>query len=164
MEFSPSLHDQVGLTMIKNTQNSCVGLCIFLPPPLRAHDTVGAVAVDSAGNVACATSTGGIRNKMVGRVGDSSIIGAPACFLSHQQRLWQMFTHSCVVFIISVCLSGCGGYADNLSGAVSCTGHGESILKVTLARLILSHMEQGNMGVLYAFKIPTFLMLPRRLI
>lgn len=41
----------------------------------RAHDTVGAVAVDSDGNVACATSTGGIRNKMVGRVGDSPIIG-----------------------------------------------------------------------------------------
>ncbi|KAM3833970.1 isoaspartyl peptidase/L-asparaginase-like, partial [Diretmus argenteus] len=38
------------------------------------HDTVGAVAVDCSGNVACATSTGGIRNKMVGRVGDSPII------------------------------------------------------------------------------------------
>lgn len=45
----------------------------FLHP--RAHDTVGAVALDSAGNVACATSTGGIRNKMVGRVGDSPVIG-----------------------------------------------------------------------------------------
>uniref|UniRef100_A0A3Q1G4M1 Isoaspartyl peptidase/L-asparaginase n=1 Tax=Acanthochromis polyacanthus TaxID=80966 RepID=A0A3Q1G4M1_9TELE len=78
-----------------------------------AHDTVGAVAVDSAGNVACATSTGGIRNKMVGRVGDCPVIGS-------------------------------GGYADNFSGAVSCTGHGESILKVTLARLILSHIEQGK--------------------
>lgn len=27
---------------------------------------------------------------------------------------------------------------------MSCTGHGESILKVTLARLILFHMEQGK--------------------
>uniref|UniRef100_A0A8C1UM10 Si:dkey-103j14.5 n=1 Tax=Cyprinus carpio TaxID=7962 RepID=A0A8C1UM10_CYPCA len=53
------------------------------------------------------------KNKMVGRVGDSPIIGS-------------------------------GGYADNRSGAVSCTGHGESILKVTLARLILFHMEQGK--------------------
>ncbi|XP_038152394.1 isoaspartyl peptidase/L-asparaginase-like [Cyprinodon tularosa] len=78
-----------------------------------AHDTVGAVALDSAGNVACATSTGGTRHKMVGRVGDSPVIG-------------------------------CGAYADNISGAVSCTGHGESILKVTLARLILSHVEQGK--------------------
>ncbi|XP_056291998.1 isoaspartyl peptidase/L-asparaginase isoform X2 [Pseudoliparis swirei] len=78
-----------------------------------AHDTVGAVAVDSSGNVACATSTGGMRNKMVGRVGDSPIVGA-------------------------------GGYADNLIGAVSCTGHGESILKVTLARRILPHIERGK--------------------
>ena len=39
------------------------------------HDTVGAVAVDRHGNVACATSTGGITAKMVGRVGDSPIIG-----------------------------------------------------------------------------------------
>lgn len=44
-------------------------------PYARAHDTVGAVALDNAGNVACATSTGGIRNKMVGRVGDSPVIG-----------------------------------------------------------------------------------------
>uniref|UniRef100_A0A8D0GFH9 Isoaspartyl peptidase/L-asparaginase n=1 Tax=Sphenodon punctatus TaxID=8508 RepID=A0A8D0GFH9_SPHPU len=77
------------------------------------HDTVGAVAIDCQGNVACATSTGGISNKMAGRVGDTPIIGS-------------------------------GGYADNLVGAVSATGHGESIMKVTLARLILFHMEQGK--------------------
>lgn len=48
---------------------------------IRAHDTVGAVAVDCTGNVACATSTGGIRNKMVGRVGDSPVIGKYSDFL-----------------------------------------------------------------------------------
>ncbi|XP_064020236.1 isoaspartyl peptidase/L-asparaginase isoform X2 [Pogoniulus pusillus] len=37
--------------------------------------TVGAVAVDSEGNVACATSTGGLSNKLVGRVGDTACIG-----------------------------------------------------------------------------------------
>ncbi|XP_073425504.1 isoaspartyl peptidase/L-asparaginase-like isoform X2 [Dendrobates tinctorius] len=42
----------------------------------RMHDTVGAVAIDSKGNLSCATSTGGITNKMVGRVGDSPIIEA----------------------------------------------------------------------------------------
>ncbi|XP_078469292.1 isoaspartyl peptidase/L-asparaginase-like isoform X5 [Lampetra planeri] len=78
----------------------------------RVHDTVGAVALDARGDVACATSTGGITNKMPGRVGDSPIVG-------------------------------CGGYADNAVGAVSTTGHGESIMKVTLARLILFHMEAG---------------------
>lgn len=38
--------------------------------------TVGAVAVDQVGDVAAATSTGGMTNKNYGRVGDSPIIGA----------------------------------------------------------------------------------------
>jgi L-asparaginase / beta-aspartyl-peptidase len=38
--------------------------------------TVGAVALDRAGNLAAATSTGGLANKHAGRVGDSPIIGA----------------------------------------------------------------------------------------
>jgi len=38
--------------------------------------TVGAVAVDRSRQVAAATSTGGLTNKLVGRVGDSPIIGA----------------------------------------------------------------------------------------
>jgi len=37
---------------------------------------VGAVALDQAGNLAAATSTGGIANKRFGRVGDSPIVGA----------------------------------------------------------------------------------------
>ncbi|HEY2712076.1 MAG TPA: isoaspartyl peptidase/L-asparaginase [Chthoniobacterales bacterium] len=40
------------------------------------HGTVGAVALDQAGNLAAATSTGGVTNKLPGRVGDSPIIGA----------------------------------------------------------------------------------------
>ena len=38
--------------------------------------TVGAVALDKGGNIAAATSTGGMTNKKFGRVGDSPIIGA----------------------------------------------------------------------------------------
>lgn len=38
--------------------------------------TVGAVALDRAGNLAAATSTGGMTNKRWGRVGDSPLIGA----------------------------------------------------------------------------------------
>lgn len=40
------------------------------------YGTVGAVALDCNGNLAAATSTGGMTNKMPGRVGDSSVIGA----------------------------------------------------------------------------------------
>ncbi|CAN1296903.1 Isoaspartyl peptidase/L-asparaginase [Linum perenne] len=38
--------------------------------------TVGCVAVDNEGNLASATSTGGLVNKMVGRIGDTPVIGA----------------------------------------------------------------------------------------
>uniref|UniRef100_A0A8C4QBJ1 Isoaspartyl peptidase/L-asparaginase n=2 Tax=Eptatretus burgeri TaxID=7764 RepID=A0A8C4QBJ1_EPTBU len=82
-------------------------------PDEGSKGTVGAIAIDKNGNVASATSTGGLNFKMIGRVGDVPCIGA-------------------------------GGYADNELGAVSTTGDGESIMKVTLARLVLFHMEQGK--------------------
>ena len=51
-----------------------------LVPPVGATEppkgTVGAVARDRDGNLAAATSTGGMTNKRPGRVGDSPIIGA----------------------------------------------------------------------------------------
>jgi L-asparaginase / beta-aspartyl-peptidase len=65
--------------------------------------TVGAVARDSRGNVAAATSTGGLVNKRVGRVGDSPILGG-------------------------------GTYADNDGGACSATGHGESFMRLAMAK------------------------------
>ena len=47
----------------------------FSGAPPASHDTVGAVALDSQGRLAAATSTGGTLNKAPGRVGDSSLIG-----------------------------------------------------------------------------------------
>jgi beta-aspartyl-peptidase (threonine type) len=44
--------------------------------PDQWFSTVGAVALDRDGNLAAATSTGGMTNKQWGRVGDSPIIGA----------------------------------------------------------------------------------------
>ncbi|XP_050331856.1 probable isoaspartyl peptidase/L-asparaginase GA20639 isoform X1 [Bactrocera neohumeralis] len=41
-----------------------------------SQGTVGAVAIDELGNLAAATSTGGITGKMPGRVGDSPLLGA----------------------------------------------------------------------------------------
>lgn len=76
------------------------------------HDTVGAVALDAEGNIAAATSTGGVTGKLVGRIGDVPLIGS-------------------------------GGYADSRVGGVSTTGHGESIMKVNLARLVLNYVEAG---------------------
>jgi L-asparaginase / beta-aspartyl-peptidase len=76
-------------------------------------DTVGAVAVDSAGHVAAATSTGGTRGKWPGRVGDSPLVG-------------------------------CGAYADDAAGAVSSTGHGESIMRVCLAHAVCARLGAGS--------------------
>ena len=75
--------------------------------------TVGAVALDSHGTVAAATSTGGLTGKLPGRVGDSPLIG-------------------------------CGTYADNTLGAVSCTGTGEAIIRTVLARRALDLLAQSN--------------------
>jgi beta-aspartyl-peptidase (threonine type) len=77
-----------------------------------AGDTVGAVACDTAGHVAAATSTGGLAGKRLGRVGDSAIIGA-------------------------------GTYADDRLGAVSCTGPGEAIIRLSLGRVALGHVAAG---------------------
>lgn len=49
----------------------------------RKYGTVGAVAVDAQGNLAAATSTGGVTNKQVGRVGDAPLVGA-GCYASNR--------------------------------------------------------------------------------
>ena len=72
--------------------------------------TVGAVALDGHGNLAAATSTGGMTNKRWGRIGDTPIVGA-------------------------------GTYASNAGCAVSATGHGEYLLRATVAREISARME-----------------------
>jgi len=76
-----------------------------------AHGTVGCVAFDREGKLAVATSTGGIFNKLPGRVGDSPLLG-------------------------------CGTYA-NKYGAVSCTGHGEAIIRILMARAALEYLQNG---------------------
>ena len=76
------------------------------------HGTVGAVAFDSAGKLAVATSTGGIFNKLPGRVGDSPLIG-------------------------------CGTYADDY-GAASCTGQGEAIMRLVLAKSAVDFLHEAD--------------------
>lgn len=62
--------DSIGFSRCEEAE-----LIVERPPPV-ASDTVGAAACDDAGNVAAATSTGGIPGKMPGRVGDSPLPGA----------------------------------------------------------------------------------------
>ncbi|MFZ6743066.1 isoaspartyl peptidase/L-asparaginase family protein [Undibacterium sp. JH2W] len=56
------------------------------PAPLdpdKKFGTVGAVALDLHGNLAAATSTGGMTNKLPGRVGDTPMLGA-GCYADNQ--------------------------------------------------------------------------------
>ena len=57
--------DTIRKTMLKQAENRDY-----------KYGTVGAVALDQYGNLAAATSTGGMTNKKFGRVGDAPIIGA----------------------------------------------------------------------------------------
>jgi len=78
LEFVPNTYfrtlyrEQELQRALQREQNSGKGT----PAPGTVTGTVGAVALDRAGNLAAATSTGGTTNKRYGRVGDSPIIGA----------------------------------------------------------------------------------------
>ncbi len=88
--------------------------------------TVGAVALDLDGNLAAATSTGGMTNKLPGRVGDSPLVGA-----------------GCYANVASV--AGC--YANNASVAVSCTGTGEVFIRALAAYDIAALMDYGGLSL-----------------
>ena len=60
----------------KKRRSEAGDIPLELPKKKSEYGTVGAVSLDSAGNLAAGTSTGGMTNKMAGRVGDSPIIGA----------------------------------------------------------------------------------------
>jgi beta-aspartyl-peptidase (threonine type) len=64
------------LQRVKAAAKSGGGGNKFIVSDEDKHGTVGAVALDQNGNLAAATSTGGMTNKRPGRVGDSPIIGA----------------------------------------------------------------------------------------
>ena len=76
--------ESVGLELVDNTYFDTEGRRQSLERVLRErsrtdadrHGTVGAVAIDSEGNLAAATTTGGMTAKAAGRIGDSPLIGA----------------------------------------------------------------------------------------
>ena len=72
--------------------------------------TVGAVALDLQGHLAAATSTGGMTNKAVGRVGDSPLIGA-GCYANDATvavsctGTGEAFMRSCAAFDVSALMA-----------------------------------------------------------
>jgi len=61
--------------LLKTKKSNETALDHSVDPEDKKFGTVGAVACDVNGNLAAATSTGGMTNKQFGRVGDSPIIG-----------------------------------------------------------------------------------------
>jgi beta-aspartyl-peptidase (threonine type) len=64
------------LMHVINEEGTFLDHSVHTDPPDKKFGTVGAVALDKHGNLAAATSTGGMTNKRWGRAGDSPIIGA----------------------------------------------------------------------------------------
>ncbi len=77
--------------------------------------TVGAVALDSSGNLAAGTSTGGMTNKRFGRIGDSPVIGSGTYANNHTCAIsctghGEYFLRGVVAYDVS-CLMEYKGYS-----------------------------------------------------
>lgn len=73
---------QDGMALLDHDAASLVAKEAAPIDPDNKFGTVGAVACDAQGRLAAATSTGGVTNKKVGRVGDTPIVGA-GCFANN---------------------------------------------------------------------------------
>ena len=68
--------DYTDLAVPREIEHWQAWLCGQRNRPERGCDTVGCVAVDRGGHVAAGTSTGGMSNKLPGRVGDVPMVGS----------------------------------------------------------------------------------------
>ncbi len=83
----------------------------------RKLGTVGAVAIDRDGNLAAASSTGGMTNKMAGRIGDTPIIGA-GCY-ANNRTLAAAATGTGEAFIRAVALHDISARMDYLGESLA---------------------------------------------
>jgi beta-aspartyl-peptidase (threonine type) len=75
-EADSYFYDELRFLQLQEAKKSGITQLDHSPLNEKKYGTVGAVACDVHGNLAAATSTGGMTNKQFGRVGDSPIIGA----------------------------------------------------------------------------------------
>ncbi|MFT4679213.1 MAG: beta-aspartyl-peptidase (threonine type) [Flavobacteriales bacterium] len=76
LEAAEYFHDELRYEQWQESLKSDVVQLDHSPLKEEKFGTVGAVALDQFGNIAAATSTGGMTNKRFGRVGDSPMLGA----------------------------------------------------------------------------------------
>lgn len=106
----------------------------------KKFGTVGAVACDQRGNIAAATSTGGMTNKQYNRIGDTPVIGS-GCYANNQ-----------------TCAISCTGHGELFIRAVAaydvsclmeykgCTLH-EAMEEVVMRKLVNIGGEGGMIGI-----------------
>lgn len=133
--FSQFRYDQWQL--VKNSDTSALDHNIQTE---KKFGTVGAVACDASGNVAAATSTGGMTNKNYNRIGDTPVIGAGTyannrtCAISCTGH-GELFLRAVAAYDVS-CLMEYKGMSLH-----------QAMEKVTLDKLVQLQGEGGMIGV-----------------
>jgi L-asparaginase / beta-aspartyl-peptidase len=112
-------------------------------------DTVGAAALDLNGDLAAATSTGGTRRKLPGRVGDSPLVGAGGYADNHSAAI-SATGHGEALMKVLICKTAADFVSQGLSAASACQ---------TAVRLLEERVEglggliavdyQGRVGFAY---------------
>ena len=116
----------------------------------KKFGTVGAVACDSDGNIAAATSTGGMTNKKYGRIGDSPIIGSGTYANNHTCAIsctghGEMFIRSVAAYDVS-CLMEYKGYS--LQQAMDTVVH-DKLVKIGGEGGMIGVDAQGNAALVF---------------
>ena len=134
--------------------------------------TVGAVALDLQGHLAAATSTGGMTNKAVGRVGDSPLIGA-GCYANDATvavsctGTGEAFMRSCAAFDVSALMAYQGLSVQaaaelvvleklpklgGTGGLIALAANGEFSLPFNTAGMYRGHVTLGNAPVVAIYR------------
>jgi beta-aspartyl-peptidase (threonine type) len=87
--------------------------------PGAMGDTVGAVALDDQGNLACGTSTGGTRKKLPGRVGDSPLVGSGG-YADNQTAAVSATGYGEALMKVVISKRVCDLVGDGLSSQLAC--------------------------------------------
>lgn len=135
--------------------------------PQERHGTVGAVALDRTGQVACATSTGGMVAQALGRVGDTALIGAGSFARNGNVAVsctgeGEAYIRGCVAHDISARIRYSGDslapavqatYAAELDsvhatgGTIALTPRGEAVIVHNSGSMFAGYWTAGESGV-----------------
>ncbi len=116
---------------------------------IQSGNTVGAVAIDSRGNLAAATSTGGTHLKQPGRVGDSPLVGSGA-YADNQSAAASATGHGESLMKILISKQVCDHVARGYPAQLACHSAIELLSKrVNGLGGIISIDKEGRVGAAY---------------